>query len=348
MADITDRIWEMEGGKPKTWWWWFWLFYIDNPKDPKKPRQLMILWSVKREKHILCNDVLLDMDGDVVNEGGKISFKGATASWFFDGNSMHEDFLVAPSNITINGNGKRNLDAEKSKFAQKGKEFRVFIDGRQAQVDFKCRMLPNTPPIHKDHNFLGTLGYDILKINRLSLTGTIKQKGKIEKISGTAYFQKVFVTGPVIPWQWGLVHFENGSILSYNIGRIGESFFAERNSPLDLKLRRKLEFYDSKTRKHYLFGDVRIHRTKGDLPAFILEAKNNAAGGQNLKITLQSYSRALWRLQKSRRHALNTLYYHEFCVNADDFSFTTGGKTISLGEVGEGVGNCEDSKGMLV
>lgn len=349
MADITQRIWEMVGGKRKTWWWWFWLFYINNPKNPKKPRQLMILWSKKREKHILCNDVLLDMEADVKREGDRLGFKGATASWFFDGRKMHEDFVVTPSNIEIEGGKKRALRARESEFSQKGNEFHIFIDGKQAQVDFKCKIIPDIKPIHKDHSFAGGfLGYNILKINRLNLSGTIIVRGKKEKITGTAYFQKVFVTGPVIPWQWGLVHFKNGSTLSYNIGRIGHSFFAEHHSPLDLELRKKLEFYDAKTKRLHFFRDVKIRRTKGHLPAFILEARNDDSGGEVLKIALQTYSRSLWRLQKSRRHALNTLYYHEFCVAVDEFSFKSGGKTLSLGEIGGGVGNCEDSKGMLV
>src|SRR3989344_11565 len=347
MVDLTRRIWEMEGGRRKTWWWWFWLFFIDNPRHPKKPRQIMILWSMKRERHILCNDVMLGMDHDVMREGSKIKFKGATASWFCDGREMHEDFVVTPSNITIEGDGERMLSANESAFSQKGEQFRVFIDGKQAKVDFKCMMDPSCPPIHKDHNFLRTLGYNILKINRLSLSGTIKQHGKTEKIRGTAYFQKVFVTGPVIPWQWGLVHFGNGSYLSYNIGRLGHSLFAEHHSPLDIKLRKKLEYYDAKSKTMHLFRDVTISRTKGRHPAFILEAENAAAGGERLEITLQSYSRALWRLPKSQRHSLNTLYYHEFCVNVEDFSFESKGNKLALKDVGGGRGNCEDSKGML-
>lgn len=343
-ADMKN-IWKMEGGKKKTWWWWFWLFFIDNPKNPDKPLQVMILWSRKREKHILCNDVELNMDHEILEKVHSKEFHGATACWYFDGNEMHEDFLVKPSQIALYGDGK--LLETKSEFTQeKNGKFRVKINGKQGTFDLTLGMLPNYPPIHKDHNFAGgLLGYNIFKINRLSLQGTFKSRGKTQSVTGTSYFQKVYVTGPVIPWQWGLVHFKNGSYLSYNIGRIGQSLFAERHSPLDVKLRRKLEFFDAKTKKLYYFRSVKINRSKGNLPTFTLQCKSNEA---TLEVSLDSYSRALWRLQKSKMHSLNTLYYHEFCVSARHFVLNTKTEQITLKDLGKGYGNCEDSKGFMI
>lgn len=345
MKDLTKNIWQMEGGKKRTWWWWWLLFFIDNPKNPKEPLQLMVLWSRKKEPHIDCNGVKLRMDDEIERKPGEIRMSGATAAWYYDGKTMHEDFVVTPSKLILSEKEKF-ISAKESAFVQEGKKFYTWIKGKQAEVEFDALPIKDYPPIHKDHQLGGIFGYNILKINRLKLSGTIRQSGKIEKITGTCYFQKVFVSGPVIPWQWNLTHFANGSYLSYNIGRIGHSLFAEHHSPLDLKLRKKLEFYDAKTKKLYFFRNVSIKRSKGELPMFTLNAKS-AQG--TLKISLQSYSRALWRLQKSRRHSLNTLYYHEFCVRVKEFQLkTTDGKTITLQNTGLGYGNCEDSKGFMV
>ncbi|MFH1257422.1 MAG: hypothetical protein ABIG96_04970 [Candidatus Micrarchaeota archaeon] len=345
VKDVTPDIWKMEGGKRKTWWWWFWLFFFNNPEKPKEPRQLMILWSKKRERHILCNDVMLDMNEDVHRSGNELEFSGATAAWFYDGKKMHEDFVVTPSRLQLSGS-KRSLSAKESSFSQKGDQFTVKISGKQASIDFKMQQDPDFPPFHKDSHFLDRIGYNILKINRLNLSGKIKSKGSIQTIAGTAYFQKVFVNGIVIPWQWGMVHFHNGSIITYNIGRLGHSLFAEHHQPLDIKLRKKLEFYDAKSNMKYFFRNVRIRRTPGKLPSFTLDAKSREA---ELHIELNSYSRALWRLQKSRRHSINTLYYHEFCVSAKEFRLkTSDGRMITLHETGPAVGNCEDSKGMMI
>jgi hypothetical protein len=257
---------------------------------------------------------------------------------------MHEDFLVTPSKLKVSGK-TRSLSTKESKFVQNDKSFRAWIDGKQAEVDFTLTPVKGYAPIHKDYHLGNFFGYNILKINRLNLKGKINAEGKVEKIQGTAYLQKVFVSGPVIPWQWSIVHFENGSYLSYNIGRIGHSLFAEHHHPLDITLRKKLEFYDAKTGKLHYFKKVKIKRSRGELPTFNLQA---SSGEAKLSIDLKSYSRALWRLQKSRLHSLNTLYYHEFCVFAKHFSLITKGGELTLRDVGKGVGNCEDSKGFMV
>ncbi|MFH0971945.1 MAG: hypothetical protein V1835_05255 [Candidatus Micrarchaeota archaeon] len=344
MDDLTSRIWEMEGGKRKTWWWWFWLFFIDNPKNPNEPLQLMILWSRKREKHILCNDVLLDMENDIARGKDKIEFGGATASWFFDGLRMHEDFLVKPSKITLYNDGKKGLVEEKSKFTQNGKIFGIWIKGKQAEIEFEAEMLHDFPSVKRSHGFVA-LQYDILKINRLKLKGRMTRNGKSVKIKGSAYFQKVFVSGPVVPWQWSMVHFGNGSYFSSNLGRLGHSLFAEHHSPLDLKIRGKAEFYDADNGRTYQFRGITVRRSPGRLPVFLVHAKNKEA---ELKIELPSYARALWRLQKSRLHKINTLYYHEFPVSVKHFSLKTASKVITEKELGRGVGNFEDSKGMMI
>ncbi len=344
MEDLTRNIWRMEGGRRKTWWWWFWLFFIENPKNPREPRQLMILWSRKREKHILCNDVKLNMENEVARADDGVKFGGATACWYFDGVRMHEDFLVKPSNITLYNDGRRGLLEESSSFMQQGGKFRVKIRGKQAEVDFKAEMLPGFPPIEKEHSLIA-LHYNIVKINRLKLEGNIRQRGKIEKIRGSAYFQKVYVSGPVVPWQWSLVHFRDGSYFSSNIGRLGHSLFGEHHAPLDLKIKGKMEFYEAKSKKTYRFSDLRVWRSPGKLPVFTLHAKSSDG---EITAELVSYSRALWRLQKSRLHKLNTLYYHEFCVRVKHFRLNTGRKVITGEELGGGLGNFEDSKGMMI
>ena len=34
-------------------------------------------------------------------------------------------------------------------------------------------------------------------------------------MEGTAYFQKVTVQAPSVPWFWGMVHFDDGSYLDW-------------------------------------------------------------------------------------------------------------------------------------
>ena len=56
------------------WWWWFWLFFFDNPRNPARPRQLMVLWSTKNEKEIDCKAILVEKErvrGVVLESAGK-------------------------------------------------------------------------------------------------------------------------------------------------------------------------------------------------------------------------------------------------------------------------------------
>ena len=93
--DIKDGI--MPRG---AWWWWFWLFFIDNPENPSKPKQLMILWSSKKEKEISCNDLCVKLK----KHSGKDNLDGVVAAWYFDGNNMNHNFLLEQCDLKISCN----------------------------------------------------------------------------------------------------------------------------------------------------------------------------------------------------------------------------------------------------
>ena len=57
--------------------------------------------------------------------------------------------------------------------------------------------------------YLGSLGYDILRLHGTKVSGTIDG----EEVNGTAYFQKVCVQAPSVPWYWGFSTFRTGRIL---------------------------------------------------------------------------------------------------------------------------------------
>lgn len=82
------------------WWWWFWLFFIDNPKNPKKPRQLMILWSTKNEKTINCNNLEVKFS----HTGDRSRLDGIVAAWYFDGKKMHHNYLLEQCTLNISQN----------------------------------------------------------------------------------------------------------------------------------------------------------------------------------------------------------------------------------------------------
>ena len=59
--------------------------------------------------------------------------------------------------------------------------------------------------------YLGSLGYDILRLHGTRCQGTIDG----EDVKGTAYFQKVCVQAPSVPWYWGMLHLSDGSYIDW-------------------------------------------------------------------------------------------------------------------------------------
>ncbi len=342
MADgPSSKIWSMHEGKKNTWWWWFWLFFLEPERKGRKPEQIMVLWSRKRERSVICNGIDLNMLDQPVIRNGQLEFNGAVASWYYDGKEMHEDFILEPTKLVLNERS-RSLQGKNALFLQKGNKFFVELRGGGTEMHLIAEEEKKIKPIYAEHHLLRTLDYRILKYNRLKLRGFIRKGGSKRKIKGSAYFQKVAVGGPVIPWQWSMVHFGNGSYLSYNMGRLGHSFFAEHHSPLDLRLNGKMEFYDADANRTYKFKGLKLKRSKGRLPTWRVRAKSSLA---RIDIELETASRSLWKLEKGR---LNTLYYHEFCVLAKHFQLKKANGEISLEQLGAGVGNCEDAKGMFI
>jgi len=90
--DYEKGVFSLEGEpwNPGSWWWWFWLFFFDNPLDPSRPRQLMILWSTKNVDEIDCNDYKISMG----HKSGPGRLDGAVAAWYFDGEVMQHNYLL--------------------------------------------------------------------------------------------------------------------------------------------------------------------------------------------------------------------------------------------------------------
>ena len=90
-ADMGLKVFDIEDEPMPhgAWWWWWWLFMFDNPENPKKPRQLMILWSTMNVKEIYCNDLLIRLN--LTSDRSNID--GAVCAWYFDGEKMHHNFL---------------------------------------------------------------------------------------------------------------------------------------------------------------------------------------------------------------------------------------------------------------
>jgi len=331
LIDLEEKVFDIKNEPmPRgAWWWWFWLFFFNNPKNPDKPRQLMILWSTKNVKEIDCNDLKIKL----THNQDRNTLDGAVAAWYFDGEKMHHNFLLEQCSININEPDKKlssdsstptSFSIDKTKNTVKiGNDFE-FIAELKNKNEF-------TLPTHRSNTYIGSIGYSIIRLNHLDLRGKVNN----ESINGSAYFQRVFVNAPSPPWYWGLFHFENGSILTYfNPNLLGISF------------KKDITFFDGE--KIHEFTDINVKRSGGKITVFTVSGENKH---EKINFTVNSYSHSSWTFRKKTLGAIpNKLTYNEYPATISDLKIInkkTGGKIV-LEDLGKSVGNVEHSTGFLL
>ncbi|MFH1470826.1 MAG: hypothetical protein ABIF01_03695 [Candidatus Micrarchaeota archaeon] len=317
--DIKDE--PMPSG---AWWWWFWLFFFDNPKNPSEPRQLMILWSTKNVREIQCNGLSMK----IAPSSDRKNLDGAVAAWYFDGEKMHHNYILEQSRISISEKVLSSTSSTPTSFSVRpgASEVRIGDDFHFIAENIASEAGDSTYSANK---YVGSLGYNIIRINSLSLKGTVGN----ENISGTAYFQRVFVNAPSPSWYWGVFHFENGGVLSYfNPHLFGKS------------LKKDIQFFDGE--KNHSFKSIRVKRSVGETPTFTVSGENN---GERISFKVDSYSQSSWTFKKKTLGILpNTLVYNEYPAVISEFELEGNGKKLTLKELGKGIGNAEHSTGFLL
>jgi hypothetical protein len=308
------------------WWWWFWLFFFDNPKNPEKPRQLMILWSTKNVREIDCNGVRLK----IKPSKDRRNLCGAVAAWYFDGENMNHNLLLEQCNINISDKGIYSDSAtptcfsvdENKNMVKIGNDFE-FI----AEIKTKHEFIK---PTYQSSTYIGNRGYSIIKLNHLGLSGRIKNK----PIHGSAYFQRIFLSVPPPPWYWGIFHFENGGVLSYfNPHLLGKS------------LKKDISFFDGE--EMHKFSDINVNRSGEDTPTFTITGENKQ---EKIKFIVNSYSHSSWTFKKKFLKIIpNKLTYNEYPAVISGLKLTDRktGKNIPL-SLGSSVGNAEHTTGFLL
>ena len=339
-----------------TWWWWFWLLFFDGGD---RPRQFMVLWSTKNARRVKVDDVWWERIHDIVREDGRITFDGMAASWFFDGEVMHDPLTLVQDSFVVIWDGDdgslRSPDGgdhehiytatdgvHHVRVAQGGFDLDVRLegDGTLGHPDVKQRV---GPPRN---------GFSILRIKRLRFDGTLTHDGRSEDVTGTAYFQKVMVNAPAPPWYWGTLHLGDGSYIQYFVPHLGPPMLRRgrrQRSPLNrggIPVTRSLDYHEARTGAHHRFRDVRVsRRLVGDLPVFAVRARN---GGARIDMEIAAYARALWRFRQPLIGPLATvLFYNEYPARLTAFEFRQDGRTVGLDDVGGGIGNAEHSWGLL-
>jgi hypothetical protein len=363
----------------RTWWWWWWIFFIKDPEHPTRTRQAMILHSTKnadtvrvldhtwRRKYRLGRS---EREGQGAGVDRVLKFHGMSAAWFFDGKEMHDPFLLKDLEFEVvehpDGTGRLHADGRDDLDMSGGRDrYAVGIADDEGTTRMEFRMTPWSPWLSEHRfarsNFTKKWGYDILKIHAMRMEGSIVSPGgATEPIEGTAYFQKVRVNAPSVPWYWLVLHAENGMYIDYFQPNVGPQMWrrtAKQRSLVDrwwwgeYRLSSSLDIHDPETQKTHSIKKYRLRHTyaKGsDLPVFTIDGVGPTARAH---LELTTYSRAYWSFAQKHLAGLITsrLYYNEYPAELTAFEFEDleTGRKLTREDLGFVAANCEQTWGKL-
>jgi len=353
-----DLMWglELKGTRKNwAWWWWWWLFMFKD-KGKKKPRQLMVLWSGKSADKVKVRDHTWRKRFDPRSSKRKNNFHGLICSWFFDGKKMHDPLFIVDTPVSVwhtkKGGGVTGVSEKDYSFYGKPEGYTVAL--RNEGIDVQFRLTPHSKelssPVHKVTRKPLGIRYEIYKHHRYDFEGDMMENGGFSKIEGSAYFQKVLVNSPAIPWYWGMFQSDNGYYLDYMFPHIGSSALrttkAHNMKPESFVryINPSIEFFDAKKKRWKVFTDVSIEKDyRNDRPVFKVTGRTK---GSKIAIEATTYSRAHWRFEQNDKKK-RIFYYNEYPAKLTGFEYTDGSEKLTLDDLGPTRGNCEHSWGKL-
>lgn len=353
--------WKVNG----SWFWWFWLFFIHDENTAKtgKCRQLMILWSIKKDRHIFCNSLDIRIPHQIEKVGeSKWALNGAAAAWYFDGKAMQDDFVLEKSRMELDSD-KLSLLAQgetPSSFYKDGDDYVTKISSKtqSGPIEFEFRARQDdlheaVGPVHGKTKLPLGMVVEGTMIEKLSLSGFETMGGKKKPINGTAYFQKILVAAPPPQWYWGVYHFSEGSFLTFMVSYVGRAMVADnvwKGAKLkkpSMPVQENIMFYHAPTGRvfkgHHVSvtpknesGHLWSHDVRGKGKNFEIEAFANA------------YAHSCWKFVKGigALPAKSTFKYNEYPAVLERLVLRTAeGERI---ELKNGWGNMENSWGFLL
>ncbi len=374
-----------------SWWWWWWLVVLPDPNHPGRSRQLMILWSTKDTSRIRVKDHLWQTDGRYhIDDDGGHTLPGMVCAWWYDGKTMHEPYIIreariaaldashpmwpgeGPTETGFNGAGAVipvTDDDLSMGLAADGSHFWLNCAGDAAAVEggapakFELKITPWTDSAssaaYSNNEFVGGMGYDITRLHACLASGSVDG----EDVQGSAYFQKVTVQAPSVPWFWGFLHFSDGTYLDWFIPHASFSMSARDNRAWKLRdisrlpMREAGLLHDEKRGRSERFArcEVELIQPEDDeceydsdgtpLPIFHVRVWN---GRTQVALRARAVSRAHWTFDQPTRGGLvSHLTYNEYPLQVEAVSILDEKGVRTLDDFEWVHGNAEHSWGFL-
>ena len=362
---LIDAIWKPPGAwrMPGAWLWWFWIFFIHDKNTAKtgKCRQLMILWSIKKDSRIACNSMEMRLPVQLENIGyGEWRLNGAVAAWYFDGRKMHDNFLLEKTSMRLNPDTKTLVapGVKPSSFRLAGRDFEIKIQSGEHKFELRARQADAHPALGPNFGASGIPGgpgIEGTRMERLELSGFESlEHGETRRISGTAYFQRIMLAIPPPQWYWGLYHFADGSFFTYLLPYFGRQSLADnlwkgaRLTKPHLPLKQDIFFYHAPSGRVFEGKKLGVNPRKiGKTECWAHEIRG---GGRGFEITAnaRAYAHACWSFEKNVAvfPFRSKFKYNEYPAVLETLEVRIkGGETLRLEK---GVGNMENSWGFLI
>ena len=229
---------------------------------------------------------------------------------------------------------------------------------------FKLKMTPSSSVMstakHATATYAADMGYDILRLHGCNVSGTIDDL----QVAGTAYFQKVKVQAPSVPWYWGVLHLSDGSYIDWFLPHASPTLTARDARPwkkrdiAHIALSQGGLFHDASRNRSEKFSKVTVskrasesvegkhsHNPGAPLPVFDIKMWN---GRCKIEIEATAVDRANWRFDQPTRGGLTShLTYNEYPLNVKRIRITDEFGTRSRSDFDWIRGNAEHAWGLL-
>ena len=388
-----SRMWKLQERPPLhhlTWDWWWWLLMLDDEDGNPSGKQLMVLWSTKDNPKVMVSGTKWEPKGRPgFDEDGGISLDGMVCAWWFDGKRMYEPYIKHkcrmvvvsdehPSwprdtkNAGFGGGAVVPMTEEDMSMGLKSdlSEFWLnlhtseFPDNQEVPRKMEFILKPWNKAMstarHATATYAMDMGYDILRLHGCKVTGILDEKD----VSGTAYFQKVCVQAPSVPWYWGMLHLSDGSYIDWFLPHLSFTVTSRDNRPWKkrdlghLSLSQGGLLHDAVNGKSIRFDNVRVEKYAileaegphgaspgSNLPGFRVEMWSDE---MNIKIDVEAIERAHWAFEQPTIGGLvSNFTYNEYPLKVKSLRIADNNGTRSHNDYKWIRGNAEHSWGIL-
>lgn len=388
-----SKMWSLQNRPPLhhlTWDWWWWLVMLDDPDGRPSGRQLMVLWSTKDNPLVEVNGMPWAPEGRPgFDEQNAMALDGMVCAWWFDGKQMHEPVIqricrilalpdthpnwpgVNPSRGKGGGAVVPMTDDDlsmglKSDLSSFWIHLKTDKKASHPKVPgtFQLELTPWNAAMstaqHATATYASNMGYDILRLHGTKVKGMLDN----EPVKGTAYFQKVCVQAPSVPWYWGMLHLDDGSYIDWFLPHIAFTVSAQDNRPWKRRdfghvgLSQGGLFHDPVNQRSERFSHVKIQKkasqmVEGEhgqspgapLPIFEIHMWNERT---SIELTVHAIERAHWTFDQPTRGGLTShLTYNEYPLKLERLRIRDEFGTRKETDYAWARGNAEHSWGLL-